>query len=35
MDIGFLTNEILDGFYSMQKYIPNLGSEIFVEIKRV
>ena len=35
MDIGFLTNEILDGFYSMQKYMPNLGSEIFIEAKRV
>ena len=35
MDIGFLTTEILDGFYSMQKYMPNLGSEIFIEAKRV
>lgn len=35
MDIGFLTNEILDGLYSMQKYMPNLGSEIFIEAKKI
>ena len=34
MDIGLLTNEILDGLYSMQKYMPNLGSEIFIEAKK-
>ena len=34
MDIGLLTNEMLDGLYSMQKYMPNLGSEIFIEAKK-
>ena len=34
MDIGFLTNKMLDGLYAMQKYMPNLGSEIFIEAKR-
>lgn len=35
MDIGFLTNKMLDGLYAMQKYMPNLGSEIFIEAKRM
>ena len=34
MDIDILTNEMLDGLYAMQKYMPNLGSEIFIEAKR-
>jgi len=34
MDIDILTNEMLDGLYAMQKYMPNLGSEIFIEAKK-
>ena len=31
---NLLTEQMLDGFYKMEKYIPGLGSEIFVNIKK-
>lgn len=34
MDINILTPEILDGLYNMEKYMPDLGSEIFVNVMR-
>lgn len=29
-----ITEEMLDGFYKMEKYLPGLGSEVFVNIKK-
>ena len=29
-----ITEQMLDGFYKMEKYLPGLGSEIFVNIKK-
>ncbi len=31
---NLLTDQMLDGFYKMEKYLPELGSEIYVNIKR-
>ena len=28
-----IDDKILDGLYKMTKYIPNMGSEIFIEFK--
>ncbi len=30
-----ITEKMLDGFYKMEKYLPGLGSEIFVNVKKV
>lgn len=29
-----ITEQMLDGFYKMERYLPNVGSEIFVNIKK-
>jgi hypothetical protein len=29
---GLLTNEMLEGFYKMEKYLPGLGSEIYLQL---
>lgn len=34
IDISSITEEMLDGFYKMEKYLPEIGSEIYVNIKR-
>lgn len=34
IDHNILTDEMLDGLYKMEKYVPDLGSEIYVNIKR-
>lgn len=34
MDIGILNQNLLDGFYNMEKYMPGMGSEIFIEVKK-
>ena len=31
---GLITEQMLEGFYKMEKYLPGLGSEIFVNVKR-
>jgi SAM-dependent methyltransferase len=33
IDIGFLTDQILDGFWDIAKHLPQLGSEIFVNAR--
>ena len=34
IDAGILTDKMLDGFYKMEKYMPELCSEIFVNVKK-
>ena len=34
MDSGIMTREMLEGFYNMEKYMPGMGSEIFVNIRK-
>jgi len=34
LDDGLLTTQILEGFYKMEKYVPDLGSEIFVNVRK-
>lgn len=34
MDIGILNKNLLDGLYNMTKYMPDMGSEIFIEVKK-
>lgn len=35
IDERLLTEEMLDGLYKMEKYVPELGSEIYVNIKKL
>ena len=35
LDAKLLTNEMLDGLYNMTKYLPNFGSEVFVNFKKI
>lgn len=34
LDKGIITENVLDGFYNMTKYMPELGSEIYVNFKK-
>jgi len=34
MDAGIMTPEMLDGFYNMEKHLPGMGSEIFVNVSK-
>lgn len=34
ININLITEQMLDGFYKMERYLPELGSEIFVNIKK-
>ncbi len=34
INAGLITEQMLNGFYKMERYLPNLGSEIFVNIKK-
>jgi hypothetical protein len=34
IDAGLISEEMLDGFYKMEKYLPEVGSEIFMNIKK-
>ena len=34
INAGLITEQIINGFYKMERYLPNLGSEIFVNIKK-
>lgn len=34
LDKGIITENVLDGFYNMTKYMPDLGSEIYVTCKK-
>jgi hypothetical protein len=34
ININLITEKMLDGFYKMERYLPELGSEIFVNIKK-
>lgn len=31
---GLLTERMLDGFYKMEKYLPQIGSEIFINVRK-
>ena len=33
IDQQIINNEMLEGFYNMEKYMPGLGSEIYVNVK--
>jgi len=35
IDGGVITEQMLDGFYNMEKYLPGIGSEIFVNVRKV
>jgi hypothetical protein len=34
INVNLITEQMLDGFYKMERYLPELGSEIFVNIKK-
>lgn len=34
MDMNILNEQILDGFYQMEKYLPEFGSELYVQLKK-
>jgi hypothetical protein len=34
IDANLLTMEMLDGFYKMERFLPNMGSEIYVNLKK-
>ncbi len=34
LNAGFITEQMLDGFYKMDKYLPEFGSEIYVNVKK-
>jgi 2-polyprenyl-3-methyl-5-hydroxy-6-metoxy-1,4-benzoquinol methylase len=34
IDVNLITEEMLNGFYKMERHLPNLGSEIYVNIKK-
>ncbi len=34
INISAITEQMLDGFYKMERYLPGLGSEVFVNIKK-
>ena len=34
IDAGFISEEMLAGFYRMEKYLPEIGSEIYVVVKK-
>jgi hypothetical protein len=34
IDLGLLPKNFLDGLYALTTYMPDLGSEIFVNVKK-
>lgn len=34
MEAGFATEQMLDGFYGMERHMPRLGSEMFVDVQK-
>jgi hypothetical protein len=34
LDSQLISEEMIEGFYRMEEYLPNLGSEIFVNIQK-